>query len=331
MGVLLLALLGGGGAWMLLSGDAEDVDLAPAPEPTPTEATEAPPEESDIEVRLTWSSHADLDLEVVDPEGDWVSHAATEVPSGGLLEADANGNCEATTDRPSEHVRWPERAAPTGEFLVQVSYALECEGGEGPQDFGIVVLIDGETAASFNDLIAPGEVLGLLQFSYPGATVEDLRERAEEEQEEEAEAAIATVEDLPSGLFCRDIAPQGFAYWEAVAYWELEGRPTRMDASNNGIPCETIYPADEVRSYWGDLYPGSTGSPVPPGGLTSVYNLPSGLFCRDLRAMGYDYFDAALYWEIQGFPSRMDASRNNIPCQTVYPADEVRAYWGGNP
>ena len=42
----------------------------------------------------------------------------------------------------------------------------------------------------------------------------------------------------------------GFTYPEAVAYWWLEGMPDRMDADLNGIPCETVYPASAVYSFW---------------------------------------------------------------------------------
>jgi hypothetical protein len=63
------------------------------------------------------------------------------------------------------------------------------------------------------------------------------------------------VEDLPSGLLCRDVAAAGFEYDRAVEYWLSEGRPDRMDADRNGIPCETVYPSVDVTSYWGDPLP----------------------------------------------------------------------------
>jgi hypothetical protein len=56
--------------------------------------------------------------------------------------------------------------------------------------------------------------------------------------------------DLPDGLFCRDLAARGYDYAEAVWYWDVQGRPTRMDASGNGIPCQTVYPRAEVAAYW---------------------------------------------------------------------------------
>lgn len=49
--------------------------------------------------------------------------------------------------------------------------------------------------------------------------------------------------------------------------------------------------------------------------------LESGLFCRDLAAMGYDFPFSVAYWLADGTPARMDADSNGIPCETVYPGD----------
>jgi hypothetical protein len=34
------------------------------------------------------------------------------------------------------------------------------------------------------------------------------------------------------------------------------------------------------------------------------------------------------YWYDEGLPDRMDADGNGIPCETVYPAAVVQAFWG---
>ena len=69
------------------------------------------------------------------------------------------------------------------------------------------------------------------------------------------------------------------------------------------------------------VYPGYY---CPPGAdqcdpnATGVTTLPSGLFCRDLHAMGYNWNQAITYWNYWGQPDRMDADLNGIPCETVY-------------
>ena len=57
-------------------------------------------------------------------------------------------------------------------------------------------------------------------------------------------------------------------------------------------------------------------------------DVQAGLFCRDLFALGYDYASAVAYWVREGSPDRMDADRNGIPCETVYPVADVLAFWG---
>jgi Excalibur calcium-binding domain len=60
----------------------------------------------------------------------------------------------------------------------------------------------------------------------------------------------------------------------------------------------------------------------PPSGkkprTRQPVDLPDGLFCRDLRALGYDFGQAVRYWEAQGQPDRMDEDGDGIPCETVY-------------
>ncbi len=44
-----------------------------------------------------------------------------------------------------------------------------------------------------------------------------------------------------------------------------EGKPDRMDADRDGIPCETVYDATEVVAYWGELSPSGGWEPVAGG------------------------------------------------------------------
>lgn len=73
-----------------------------------------------------------------------------------------------------------------------------------------------------------------------------------------------SVEAYPAGLLCRDLMEpppdsqpdrwepelDHLSYGLAVWYWVAEGRPNRMDADHNGIPCETVYPKEDVDQYW---------------------------------------------------------------------------------
>ena len=57
--------------------------------------------------------------------------------------------------------------------------------------------------------------------------------------------------------------------------------------------------------------------------------LPLGLFCRDLKSKGYSYVAAIDYWRLHGQPNQMDADRNGVPCETVYPRSDIGQYWNG--
>lgn len=128
-------------------------------------------------------------------------------------------------------------------------------------------------------------------------------------------APIGDVRSLSDGLLCRDLKARGYSYSAAVDYWRVHGQPDRMDADKNGIPCETVYPRSDVTSYW----PSTSYQAVP------YYGLPSGLLCRDLANRGINVYGALLYYIWEGYPSRMDADGNGIPCETVY--YDARQVW----
>jgi hypothetical protein len=127
--------------------------------------------------------------------------------------------------------------------------------------------------------------------------------------------AFGDVRELPVGLLCRDLKQRGYSYVAAVGYWKAQGQPNRMDADRNGIPCEPEYSRAEVGKYW-------QGRKV-----STLASVPDGLFCRDLAALGASYGEAVTYWWYSGMPSRLDADGNGLPCEQVYTAAVVQAFW----
>ncbi len=113
---------------------------------------------------------------------------------------------------------------------------------------------------------------------------------------------------LEAGLFCRDISDRSFNFSAALSYWVREGRPARMDADGDGIPCETVYAIEEIEAQF------FVATIEPPG-----------LFCRDLAQRGWDFVNALAYWVAFAGPTQMDADGNGIPCETVYTAAEIDA------
>jgi hypothetical protein len=155
------------------------------------------------------------------------------------------------------------------------------------------------------------------QVGAPNSGPERRPARPDKRPKSSTERGPGDVRDLPAGLFCRDLDARGYSYSAAVDYWRVHGQPDQMDEDLNGIPCETVYPASSVTAYWGDELPAPQG----------IESLPGDLFCRDLNAQGFGYSEAVDYWFLHGAPDRMDEDLNGIPCETVYPPADVRAYW----
>lgn len=130
---------------------------------------------------------------------------------------------------------------------------------------------------------------------------------------DEGEERSAGLHQLPDGLFCRDLHALGYTALEAIAYWNDQGHPDRLDADGNFRPCETVYEPSAIAAYFERDF---------------IHDVESGLLCRDLHGRGYAFWEAWAYWELEGYPDRMDVDLDTIPCETVYPADEIDRYYG---
>ena len=107
---------------------------------------------------------------------------------------------------------------------------------------------------------------------------------------------------------------------------------TRDDPAENAVstaPSASPAPVSVTRVAPPTVKGTTTSAPAPPIAIGDVRSLPSGLFCRDLKAKGYSYVAAIDYWRFHGQPNQMDADRNGIPCETVYSRSDVASYWNG--
>jgi len=83
----------------------------------------------DVKVTLSFDRLHDLDLHVVEPNGDeiYYEHSATE--SGGRLDLDSGSNC-APSSANAENVFWPPGQAPAGDYRVFVQNYQQCTPGD---------------------------------------------------------------------------------------------------------------------------------------------------------------------------------------------------------
>jgi uncharacterized protein YfaP (DUF2135 family) len=119
----------------------------------------------DVQVTLRWDNEADLDLHVIDPDGEEIWFANPESASGGILDVDANGACEGAS-QPVENVYWPTGNAPSGSYLVVVVYFQSCAATQ-PTEYEVTVTVDGEVIEVINAQIATeGEEHPVIDFDY---------------------------------------------------------------------------------------------------------------------------------------------------------------------
>lgn len=95
----------------------------------------------DVQITLRWESDADLDLHVVEPNGEEISFTDPgPTTTGGQLDVDSNVGCQ--NDGSVENVFWAEGDMPLGEYTVRVhGFSVDgCGGG----DYTLTASVQGE-------------------------------------------------------------------------------------------------------------------------------------------------------------------------------------------
>jgi hypothetical protein len=163
--VFALGAQGEGTFSLLLSDSDEAAGVTPPPAETPSESTT--PEASasapttptapsgtgfqeprqvllsnGLQVALSWSAAADLNLEVRDPVGNTLFFDSRTSPIGGSFGFDANGFCQVISPNPVETATWAPGFLPTGNYEILVFYRQACQTPE-PVEFTITVNVNG--------------------------------------------------------------------------------------------------------------------------------------------------------------------------------------------
>ena len=112
-----------------------------------------------IEVRLSWTGAADLNLEVRDPAGRTLFWNSRTTDNGGGFGFDANGVCAVISESPQESATWQPGFLPTGSYEIIVYYEQACDPLTATVPFSVDVEVNGVLSGTINGTIAPG-VLG---------------------------------------------------------------------------------------------------------------------------------------------------------------------------
>lgn len=130
---------------------------------------EAGAKEGEIEIGLIWRNTNDIDLHVLDPQGEEIFFSNRRSRSGGELDVDRNAGCGSTTSSPVEHIVW-ERDAPHGRYKVGVHHYARC-GPTDPTPFDVEVGYGGRRH-SLTGSLSKGDPLQIVyEFDYAGPVV----------------------------------------------------------------------------------------------------------------------------------------------------------------
>ncbi|MBW2164298.1 MAG: YfaP family protein, partial [Deltaproteobacteria bacterium] len=129
-------------------------------------ATQLPGQRGDVEVALHWTNYNDLDLHVIDPQGEKIYYAHRTSASGGELDVDANAGCAGhRTQNAWEHIVWVSNP-PSGQYQVQVNYFAHCEGAPQENSFEVTLRIDGDETVYTGSISTKGETVDVITFEY---------------------------------------------------------------------------------------------------------------------------------------------------------------------
>jgi len=98
-----------------------------------------------VQVSISWNVDSDVDLHVVDPNGEEIYFGHPESASGGELDLDSNPDCDIDGKR-NENITWKD-AAPSGTYIVRVSLWDSC--GASPSNYVVTVRVAGQPTRTF--------------------------------------------------------------------------------------------------------------------------------------------------------------------------------------
>jgi hypothetical protein len=103
-----------------------------------------------VQVSVSWNVDSDVDLHVVDPDGEEIYFGNPESASGGQLDLDSNPDCDIDGKR-NENITWKE-TAPPGTYTVRVALYDAC--GVSPSEYVVTIRVAGEPTRTFTGTLA---------------------------------------------------------------------------------------------------------------------------------------------------------------------------------
>ena len=126
----------------------------------------------EIEVSLIWENTNDLDLHVLDPDGEIINFANPNSTSGGELDVDKNAACNSLlTSEPVEHIVWKDLSPPVGSYRIFVNYYANCDASVSTP-FQVELKVGDSPLKSFSGTAGSvDETLQVSEFVYTGKVI----------------------------------------------------------------------------------------------------------------------------------------------------------------
>lgn len=101
----------------------------------------------DVQATLIWSGDSDMDLHVVEPNGEEISYTSKLSSTGGTLDHDDIPTCGSGAGDHVENIFWPTGEAPPGSYNVFVRFYNACADGSS-QSVQLTVRVNGQVVIS---------------------------------------------------------------------------------------------------------------------------------------------------------------------------------------
>ncbi len=113
----------------------------------------------EVQVSVSWDTLSDVDLHVVEPNGEEIFFANAVSATGGELDLDSNAACNIDGLN-NENITWGMGSTPgAGEYIVRVDYWSNC-GLTATTNYTVTVQVGGQLVGTFSGAFAPQDADG---------------------------------------------------------------------------------------------------------------------------------------------------------------------------
>ena len=152
--IIAFLLLMGPGLW---GCGAESTVLIQADPLTPEEIGALPGQSGELRFHMHFNNHIenDIDLHVIEPNGNHLYFSNPSSASGGALDVDCM--CDYCPKGPSENIFWSKNQAGTGIYEIWVQHFTSCFEESSDSEFTLFVLEGDQVKASLEGRLNAGQ------------------------------------------------------------------------------------------------------------------------------------------------------------------------------